>query len=166
MKLTYKLINRTPSLQFDQVKNYSMNEIPYIYGGYYIIDVEFLSGMVLHTSFLRLDNAWIPIYAFVQPPTQNINNPSNSLPPLFLMSSADVNNDTNLLEALNQLSGPIQQLIGKDGYVLNKIERGTYANGSILFVLTYSNQMITSYLIFQIIVDPVSSQILYAKYTY
>jgi hypothetical protein len=110
MDLTYKMINRTSSLQFDQVRNLSMNGITFVFGGYFIIDVQFASGVVLRASFLRYNNAWSPIYGFLQPPTQNINNgpSSNSLPPLLLMSSGDVNNDMNLQQALNQLSGRIQ----------------------------------------------------------
>lgn len=50
----------------------------------------------------------------------------------------------------------------KDGYILNKIERGIYADGTILFVLTFRNQMITSFLIFQIAVNPASRQIVRA----
>lgn len=109
MDLTYKLINKTSSLQFDQVSNFSMNGITFVYGGYYIVDVVFASGVTLRVSFLRYNNVWAPIYGFLQPPTQDINKktPSSNLPPLLLMASDDLNNDMNLKQALNQISGKI-----------------------------------------------------------
>jgi hypothetical protein len=117
---------------------------------------------------LRYNNAWAPVYGFLQPPTQNINTkpPSNNLPPLTLMASVDVDNDRNIQQALSPVSGKIQEMTQKEGYVLNKIERGTYANGILLYVITYRNQMVTSFLIFQIAFDPASRQVINAQYLY
>ena len=70
--------------------------------------------------------------------------------------------DINIAKIMNILQDNINRLTAN--FSFNKIERGRFENGTLIYLLSYTKNDVSSTLTIKIIFDPLNSKILYGNY--